>query len=90
MLCFSTALTQFATIFESIENSDKASCCLRGFEIKDIVRRMYSSNGYVFDDEDKRTCAESEKEIVLCKTAAGISEKWDEEPHILKKEPLER
>lgn len=51
-VCVNTAVARVATIFESIENPEKASCS-RGFEIKDIIRRMYGSNGYVCDDEDE-------------------------------------
>lgn len=49
---FERVVALAATIFESIANSEKASCTPGGYENKDIFRQMYRSIGYVCGDED--------------------------------------
>lgn len=51
-LCFNAPVAHVATILDSTENSEISSGDSKGIDIRDIVYRMYDSDGYVCDDEE--------------------------------------
>lgn len=87
-IAFNTAVARVETVFEFIKISEKTGCSSECFEVNDIVRQVYGSNGYVWDDENKWTCEENENSIIVCDTTPASCEEPDEKYHNHRIEPL--